>query len=224
MNSNHLKAGEATGGREQKLEEIAELRGELAECWAAIRKYWMEFCGIGIEAGSEVTTIIEGHKFLRAELSRVSRDNEGLQNTNEALRLALSRVSAESDAAQSALCDYTDMLQNARDRNEAAEAERDALRQREEVMNAEYRRVVREAKAVGLTTKLDEATCEVSWVNSRAEAAESELARIKQALPSERDFLMATIKSGSNGDGDWVMVREDFWKKLRALAPPKEGK
>jgi chromosome segregation ATPase len=251
MNSNHLKAGEATGGREQKLEEIAELRGELAECWAAIRKYWMEFCGIGIEAGSEVTTIIEGHKFLRAELSRVSRDNEGLQNTNEALRLALSRVSAERrifvendtrlraeldgakvrisnvegsfdksekelevsracarleklradqaeselarvsgerDAAQSALCDYTDMLQNARDRAEAAESELARLKQERE----------------GTIAILKMADVHLGWGDCSLENVHNEIrAEIKRLAPQPKDepcVQCGKAKCGSRKD------------------------
>jgi cellobiose-specific phosphotransferase system component IIA len=108
---------EATGGREQKLEEIAERR-ILLENDARLRA---ELDG----AKKRIANVEAAFDKAEAELTRLSRDNSGLQNTNEALRLALSRVSGERDAAQSALCDYTDMLQNARDRNEAAEAERD---------------------------------------------------------------------------------------------------
>jgi hypothetical protein len=131
-------------GREQKLEEIAERLKATIELPRAFARnsddqfflngdrVVMEFYAHdgGYDVNFEASEKL-GEFLIHAQddIRYLLRDNEGLQNTNEALRLALSRVSGERDAAQSALCDYTDMLQNARDRAEVAESELARLKQ-----------------------------------------------------------------------------------------------
>jgi hypothetical protein len=132
---------EATGGRER---EIAERLKRITPGTWLYNSYNLvatidyqddndEVCWVPVSAGDTATkqggynaefiaNAPDDIRYLLAELTRVSRDAEGFQNANIALRLALERVSAERDALRASVVRLID-------EREAAESELERLKQ-----------------------------------------------------------------------------------------------
>jgi hypothetical protein len=144
---------------------------------------------------------------------------------SELVKLAaarLSSVEAERNSAQSALCDYTDLLQNARDRAEAAEAERDAVQtvvrtRIEAAATWKSRAAAAEAERDAF---IESAKSQGESKNNAIAAYESvlaELSRVKQALAEIKEIAEWTTveEAATNANG----ILDDIVSKAdRALA------